>query len=147
VDNAVDDEDHCVAVCPCPALHSVRQSLLRSLRAIIPGAAITSFGRLCDTIEFLHRHHHHRLKHKCVFFLAGCYKEAHKCFKSPHVYAGAQPEFSFEGLDELDDYNSEGVFDAPDVVTNGSAAAAADLDDDEYASELEEIESSHVAPV
>lgn len=131
--SAVDDEDHCVAVCPCPTLQRSRQDLLRTLRSIIPGATITSFGGLCTTTEYLHHHNHHRLKHKCVLFLAKCYKEAHKCFQSPHTYVGAEPEFSFQGLDELDDYNSEGVLVAHDVVTHDG------LDDDEYASELEEI--------
>lgn len=133
VGSAVDDEDHCVAVCPCPTLQRSRQDLLRTLRSIIPGATITSFGGLCTTTEYLHHHNHHRLKHKCVLFLAKCYKEAHKCFQSPHTYVGAEPEFSFQGLDELDDYNSEGVLVAHDVVTHDG------LDDDEYASELEEI--------
>ena len=132
VQSAVDDENHCVVTCPCPALFSFRHDILRSIRAVMPETTITSFGDFCTAVELLHVKNHHRLKIQCALFLSGCYREAYKSFKNPNTYYGAEPESSDC---ELDDFNSELVVEADDVMH-------AFMDDDEYASELEEIQNS-----
>ena len=136
--NAVDNEDHCIAACSCPALNSFRNDVLRDIRALLPRFTITSFGDLCAVIERLHAHGHHKLKHDCVLFMVRCFKEAYKCFKSPHTFVRAEPEASDSVMqmgirDHLDDFDSEATVCASDL---------ADVDADEDASELEEIQSS-----
>ena len=98
----------------------------------MPETTITSFGDFCAAVELLHVKNHHRLKIQCALFLSGCYREAYKSFKNPNTYYGAEPESSDC---ELDDFNSELVVEADDVMQ-------AFMDDDEYASELEEIQNS-----
>ena len=47
---------------------------------------LNTFKSYCEAITELHTRHAHREKHKCVLFVAHCFRQAHLCFKDPREY-------------------------------------------------------------
>jgi hypothetical protein len=86
VPTPVDDEDHCVLDCRATPLVGMRGGVFEAIRQVWPSAPLNSFKSFCAAIEELHKRRAHKQKHKCVVFLALCFKQAFKCWKDPEGY-------------------------------------------------------------
>jgi hypothetical protein len=108
----VDHEDHCVLDCQAAPLVGMREVVVGMIRQVWPVAPLNSFKSFCSAIERLHERRAQRAKHKCVLFLAHCFKQAHKCWQNPGAYAVEAGEEVFQ----YDSFSSDSEATAEDLV-------------------------------
>jgi len=106
----VDDEDHCVIHCACPALVSLRLQVLRAIRTELVSPPPLTFGAFCQSLQKLHDKKTYQVVHKGILFLAKCYTEGFKCSTDPQSYFGAEPDLSWN--DYYDAFDSDDDVDA-----------------------------------
>jgi hypothetical protein len=117
----VDDEDHCVLDCQATPLAGMRAEVVDAVRQEWPAAPLNSFKSFCGAIEELHKRKAHREKHKCVLFLALCFKQAYKCWQAPDRYDVDSGEV-WDGQFQYDSFSSDS-----EVVAEDLAAAEEEL--------------------
>ena len=91
----VDDEEHCVTECQALPLVSSRDKLHIAIRRAWPTAPLNTFRQYCEAAVELHNRGAHKEKHRCVLFIAQCFRQAYKCYQNPVQYDrgyGAAPE-------------------------------------------------------
>ncbi len=112
----VDDENHCLLDCACPALTASRERVIAAVRRVWRTAPLNTAKQFFEAIDHLQAKRAHREKHKCVFFVAKCFKEAFACVRDPVGYCEVEPEYSLSQF--FDDFNSDDVLQACDVLAD-----------------------------
>jgi hypothetical protein len=115
----VDDEDHCVLDCRATPIVGVRAGVVAAVRQAWPEAPLNSFKSFCAAIEELHKRGAHDAKHKCVLFVAHCFKQAHTCWKDPDGYDVDTGDAWGGGGFQYDSFSSDSELPAGDLEEAG----------------------------
>jgi hypothetical protein len=119
----VDDEDHCLLDCRCPALVGMRQRLWSAVKRVWREAPLNTTKGFFDVVDQLNNIKAHAVKKMCVMFVARCYKEAFLCAENPQGYqtAASESESELSWNQCFDDFNSEEQIITPDLEVASSS--------------------------